>query len=125
MQIAIDDIKVRHRIRKDLGDLTALKDSMNRYGLMSPITVTADHELIAGGRRLEAAKELGWGSIAAVELTPADAAARVEMELEENNQRAPFSPEELRSGYLKLERIRRGHWWERLWHWLQSIFGAP
>jgi ParB family chromosome partitioning protein len=124
MQLAITDIKVRRRVRKDMGDLSALKTSMNRYGLMNPVTVTADtHELIAGGRRLAAAKELGWPTIAAEEVSPTDAVARLEMELEENNQRLPFTPDELLAGYAKLEKLLRLPWWKRLWHWLKGLFG--
>jgi ParB/RepB/Spo0J family partition protein len=123
MQIPIDDIKVHHRIRKDMGDLSTLKNSMNHYGLMSPITVTAEtHELIAGGRRLAAAKELGWPTIAAIEVKPSDAVARLEMELEENNQRIPFTPDELLAGYAKLEKLLRLPWWKRLWQWLKGLF---
>jgi ParB family chromosome partitioning protein len=122
MQIAIEEVKVKHRVRKDLGDLSGLKESMNRYGLMNPITVTPEYELIAGGRRLEAARELGWVNISALVLSPADAASRLEMELEENEQRAPFTGAELLSGYKKLEKLRRGHWWQRLWHWLKGLF---
>jgi ParB family chromosome partitioning protein len=123
MQIPIADIKVRRRVRRDMGDLSALKTSMNRYGLMNPITVTAEtHELIAGGRRLAAAKELGWATIAAEEVMPSDAVARLEMELEENNQRIPFTPDELLAGYAKLEKLLRLPWWQRLWQWLTGLF---
>jgi ParB family chromosome partitioning protein len=124
MQIPIADIKVHHRVRKDMGDLSALKNSMNRYGLMNPITVTTEtHELIAGGRRLAAAKELGWSTIAEEEIEPSDAVARLEMELEENNQRIPFTPDELLAGYAKLEKLLRLPWWKRLWQWLKNLFG--
>ena len=122
MQIPIADIKVHHRVRKDMGDLSALKNSMMRYGLMSPITVTAaPHELIAGGRRLAAAKELGWSTIGAIEVKPSDAATRLEMELEENNQRIPFTPDELLAGYGKLEKLLRLPWWKRLWQWTTGV----
>ena len=124
MQMPIADIKVQHRVRKDMGDLSALKTSMNRYGLMNPITVAAEtHELIAGGRRLLAAKELGWSTITVEEVNPPDAVARLEMELEENNQRLPFTPDELLAGYVKLEKLLRLPWWKRLWQWLKGLFG--
>jgi ParB family chromosome partitioning protein len=124
MQIPIADIKVHHRVRRDMGDLAALKESMNRYGLLNPITVTAEtHCLIAGGRRLAAAKELGWPTIAAEEVSPSDAVARLEMELEENNQRIPFTPDELLSGYARIEKLLRLPWWKRLWQWLTGLFG--
>ena len=56
MKVKLSDIKVRNRIRKDLGNIEALSDSLNRHGLFSPILITSDYRLIAGERRLEAAK---------------------------------------------------------------------
>ena len=56
MLVNIDDIKIKKRVRKDLGDLDALKNSLRTYGLLNPITITRDYELIAGERRLQAAK---------------------------------------------------------------------
>ena len=50
--------KVHTHEAEDLGDLSTLKDSMKRYGLLNPITVNSKHELVAGQRRLESAKEL-------------------------------------------------------------------
>ena len=60
MFVKIDDIKIKKRVRRDLGDLEALKESLRLYGLLNPITLNSKYELIAGERRLEAAKSLGW-----------------------------------------------------------------
>ena len=49
MLVNIADIKVKHRVRKDTGDLDALKESLRRYGLLNPITLNSKYELIAGG----------------------------------------------------------------------------
>ena len=65
MLINIDEIKIKKRVRKDLGDLETLKDSLRRYGLLSPITINTRNELVAGQRRLESAKQLGWTTITA------------------------------------------------------------
>lgn len=46
------------RQRKDLGDLTELKDSIRRLGLLNPIICTRDNVLIAGERRYRAMSEL-------------------------------------------------------------------
>ena len=56
MLVKIADIKVKRRVRKDLGNLDQLKDSLRTYGLLNPITLTTHHELVAGERRLEAAR---------------------------------------------------------------------
>ena len=63
MLIQIKDIKIKKRVRKDLGDLSALKESLKLYGLMNPITLNKNYELIAGERRLQAATQLGWTTI--------------------------------------------------------------
>jgi len=47
------------RQRQDLGDLTDLINSIQRNGLINPITVTRDKQLVAGERRLASCKEIG------------------------------------------------------------------
>ena len=107
MIIKIEDIKVKKRVRKDLGDIDSLKESIRLYGLLNPITINADHELVAGERRLEACKALGMERINAVVLDAnVDKIKQLEIELEENNQRKEFTDEELLEGYERLERLR-------------------
>ena len=107
MIIKIEDIKVKKRVRKDLGDIDSLKESIRLYGLLNPITINADHELVAGERRLEACKALGMERINAVVLDAnVDKIKQLEIELEENNQRKEFTDEELLVGYKRLERLR-------------------
>lgn len=106
MLINIDDIKIKRRVRKDLGDLENLKDSLRRYGLLSPITINSKNELVAGQRRLESAKQLGWTTINANVIDVEDKIGQLEMELEENTQRLPFTDEELLAGYNALEKLK-------------------
>jgi hypothetical protein len=56
-------IKVGSRFRKDLGDIDGLGKSISEIGLLHPIVVNEKNELIAGFRRLEACKKLGWTDI--------------------------------------------------------------
>jgi len=60
---AINSIKIGKRFRKDLGDIDALARSINEVGLLHPIVITPDGELLAGQRRLEACKKLGWEEV--------------------------------------------------------------
>ncbi len=106
MLIQIKDIKIKKRVRKDLGDLGALKESLKLYGLMNPITLNKNYELIAGERRLQAAKQLGWTSINANIIDNLTEIEQLEMELEENNQRKEFTEKELLEGYKRLERLK-------------------
>ncbi|AEB14040.1 MULTISPECIES: ParB N-terminal domain-containing protein [Treponema] len=123
MLVKIEDIKVKKRVRRDLGDLTALKDSMHRYGLMNPITLNSNYELVAGERRLEAAKSLGWERINANILdSNVDNIRQLEMELEENNQRKEFTDEELMEGYKRLEKLKNPPLIMRILKFIANIF---
>lgn len=59
----VDSIQVGHRHRRDLGDLDALAASIDRDGLLQPITITPDGLLVCGVRRLAAIKQLGWRTV--------------------------------------------------------------
>ena len=129
MLVNIDDIKIKKRVRKDLGDLDALKNSLRTYGLLNPITITRDYELIAGERRLQAAKALGWTNINAVVMDNMNEVEQLEMEIEENNQRKEFSSEELLEGYKRLEKLRNPSVWmkiaglfKRFFNWIKNLF---
>lgn len=123
MLVKIEDIKVKKRVRRDLGDLTTLKDSMHRYGLMNPITLNSNYELVAGERRLEAAKSLGWERINANILdSNVDNIRQLEMELEENNQRKEFTDEELMEGYKRLEKLKNPPLVMRILKFIANIF---
>ena len=58
--LPISKIKVSSRYRKDLGDLAGLAASVKELGLLHPVVVRSDRRLIAGERRLQACKLLGW-----------------------------------------------------------------
>lgn len=64
-ETTITDIKITDRIRKDMGDLQELADSMAE-GILHPIGITPKKVLVFGERRLRAARDiLGWGKIPA------------------------------------------------------------
>ena len=68
----IADIKIGQRHRKDMGDIPGLAASIEAIGLLHPIIVTPDRTLLAGRRRLEACRLLGWVEIPATVLEPPD-----------------------------------------------------
>ena len=122
MLIPIKDIKIKRRVRKDLGDLSALKVSLKLYGLMNPITLNKKYELIAGGRRLQAAKQLGWTTINANIIDNLSEIEQLEMELEENNQRKEFTDAELMEGYKRLERLKNPNFFYRIFLFFKRLF---
>jgi ParB/RepB/Spo0J family partition protein len=95
MQVPISEVTVGERRREEMGDLAGLAQSLARYGLLQPIVVDDALRLVAGGRRLEAAKRLGWTSIEVKRLGELTDAERAEIELEENIRRKDFTPIEL------------------------------
>jgi hypothetical protein len=70
VDIKLADIKLGHRLRATRDNLvTRLAESMNKRGLLQPITVRAHIDggylLVIGWHRVEAAKLLAWSTIAA------------------------------------------------------------
>ena len=63
MKLRISEIKIGQRFRKDLGDIDSLAESIKEIGLLHPPVVNERNELVAGYRRLEACKLLGWREI--------------------------------------------------------------
>ena len=57
-QVPLDSIKIGARHRKDMGDLDALAKSIREVGLLQPIGVTKNYELIFGARRIAALRKL-------------------------------------------------------------------
>ncbi len=96
--IPILSIHVSTRIRKDPGDLTELADDLQKHGLINPITVmdcqNGTFQLIAGLRRLEAAKLIHMTDLRATVLSPMQAEEMLEIEIAENEQRLNFTTAE-------------------------------
>jgi ParB family chromosome partitioning protein len=129
VQVSLDDIIVKKRVRKELGDIAALADSMKRYGQMSPIVLNSRNQLIAGGRRLEAARYLGWRTINAIVMDINDNLPLLEYEMEENLQRQNFTPEELAQASRRLNKLRNPGFFRRIWNailsFIKKLFKLP
>ena len=113
MQVEIDAIVIRKRVRYSLGDLSSLMESLRKHGQLCPILINRRSELIAGNRRLESARRLGWKSINAIVIDKESERETLELELEENVQRKELRPEELREAIERMQRLQRVRWWQR------------
>jgi ParB/RepB/Spo0J family partition protein len=106
VRLPLDRIDVpRVRIRKDLGQIEDLALSLDSFGLLHPVHVYASHgryRLVAGERRLEAAKKLGWSSIDAMVREPSE--NDLLLELVENTQRKWLSDAEEADALIRLVR---------------------
>lgn len=116
-----NSIRVRNRVRRDLGNLDSLKESMRKNGLLNPITVTKDFSLVAGQRRLESARELGWRQIQCVVIDIEDQETLLQLELDENSARKDFSSDEMADALLRLDRLMNPPWTKRLSRWFKRV----
>ncbi|MBF0400748.1 MAG: ParB N-terminal domain-containing protein [Magnetococcales bacterium] len=83
--VPIDNIIVGKRHRQDLGDIEALAGSINTLGLLQPIGVDSQMNLVFGQRRLEACRSLEWENISARVIdVPSLLAERDENEVRKN-----------------------------------------
>jgi ParB-like chromosome segregation protein Spo0J len=87
MRIPIASIVIGVRRRSSLGRLVSLQRSIAENGLIHPILVRNGNELVAGARRLEACKRLGWKQIPARRIDRMSDEALRAIEVHENQER--------------------------------------
>lgn len=87
MKVKCNEIKIGERVRQDLGDIDSLANSINIHGLLQPIGITKDNELVFGERRLAACKALEHEEI---EVIVIDSDELLECETTENVDRKGF-----------------------------------
>ncbi len=129
MKIAIDQIRVDEdiRIRKDVGDIRSLEESIEAVGLINPLLIDERMKLLAGFRRLTACKNLGWKEVEVriLELN-GDLLRMLDVEIAENFYRKDFTPEEILATEKRrieiLEELREKGLFERFWRWLKGLF---
>lgn len=85
--LPLNEIILEDRQRKDLGDITSLCKSIERFGLLQPILINQNKRLLAGGRRYAAHVQLGLPTILVTYRETLTETELFECELEENVQR--------------------------------------
>jgi ParB/RepB/Spo0J family partition protein len=100
----IEQIQIGFRYRKDLGDLRPLVDSIAEVGLLHPVVVTPEGRLIAGQRRLEACRLMGWTE---VPVTVVDLYQAARGEAHENFVRKDLLPSEIVALKRAIEPLER------------------
>lgn len=101
-KISINPMQPRHNFNES--QLNELADSIKQYGIIQPLIVTergGDYELIAGERRLRAAKSLSLESVPVI-IRRADEQEKLELALVENIQRENLNGIEAAIAYRKL-----------------------
>ncbi|MFB3897177.1 MAG: ParB/RepB/Spo0J family partition protein [bacterium] len=107
MHLPISSIQVPASIRFDTGTIQFLADNIAEVGLLHPVIVNDQHELVAGYRRLEALKLLGWPEVPVTIISPNNELKKFDALLHENYRRKDLNPLELCEAIF--ERKRR---WE-------------
>lgn len=107
-QIEISQVVVeKDRFRKDLGDISELIASIKSRGVIVPIVIERNTNLlIAGERRITSAKKAGLTSIPFIYRDQADELTRKEIEFEENLHRKDFTDAEKAKAMLELHRLK-------------------
>lgn len=107
--IKMSDITVNRdkRQRSTVKDLDGLKTSLTSIGLINPITVDKDNNLITGERRLAAAKALGWTEIDVQCLEDLSPTQLKIIELEENVKRADLPWQDKIKAVLEVSTLLR------------------
>jgi ParB family chromosome partitioning protein len=108
VHIGIDKIKsnpYQPRTRMDEEKLSELTASIKEKGIIQPVVVRQageEYELVAGERRLTAAKRLGWEKIPVVIAGRLSKEEMLELSLIENLQREDLNPIDTARGYQRL-----------------------
>jgi DNA modification methylase len=111
--IPIKDVVIGNRMRKFFGNVEELANSMARFGLMTPVVLDDENNLIAGHRRILAAQHLGWSAIAFRRMAALDPVLKQELELEENIRRKDLEwPEEV-IGLYKLYTAKQARYGDK------------
>lgn len=103
---AVDSIFVGHRHRTDLGDIDELAGSIDREGLLQPITITPEGVLVCGARRLAAIKKLGWTTVNVwIRSGISDQLGQLLAEQDENTLHKPLTKLEAAGLYRELKTL--------------------
>jgi len=108
MKILIGKVKVdeKNRLRATSGEnVDELANSMKELGQLVPIIINEYYKLVAGYRRLKAAKQLDWKHIEAVQMKNLTPLAEFDVELHENWKRKNFTEFELGQALLKRKEL--------------------
>lgn len=106
MLIKISEVKPGQRVREDYGDIESLANSIKEHGLLHPIVVDSDYNLIAGCRRLLACERIGMKEIEAKVLEDISEKELRVLELEENIRRKDLNEVERSKNLVELAEIK-------------------
>ena len=106
LEWTVESIRVGRRHRTELGDIDELAASIERDGLLQPITVTPDGVLVCGARRLAAIKRLGEKKVNVwVRSGLSDRLGQLLAEQDDNMLHKPLTQREAATLYRELKQV--------------------
>lgn len=105
--LQVKEIFIGERIREDMGDIEDLAKSIEKYGLLHPIVIDENNNLIAGHRRLQAVTSLGWEEVDVKYKTHLSDKEKRLLELEENTKRKDLTEYEKSKNIVELVEITK------------------
>jgi len=106
MKIKLSEIKETEP-KRDHGDITGLKQSIKEVGLINPLTINENKKLLAGRRRFQAIKELGWEEVDCRILSSANELVDFKITIDENLQRKPLTDPEVAVMIKEYDEMKR------------------
>ena len=126
MFVNIEDIKINDRIRHDLGDVDRLASSIERIGLIHPVIITDQYELLSGYRRIQACKKLGWDKIEARVVNVGDSdVKKLDWEYHENYGRKDLADAEQEQYFARREELTKPNsrgFWQKIKDFFARLF---
>ena len=107
MKIPISKIQNTHP-RREHGDIEGLKESIVKVGLINPITIDEENNILAGRRRFQAIKELEWVEVE-VRIVPINGnkLRAFKIAIDENLKRKPLTNPEVASVIKEYDELAR------------------
>ena len=106
LERTVASIQIGRRHRTELGDIDELAASIDRDGLLQPVTITPDGVLVCGARRLAAIKTLSWKTVNVwVRSGISDRLGHLLAEQDDNALHKPLTQTEAAALYRELKQL--------------------